>query len=150
MYGVWRSVRMKGETKTRSVSPESQTPHQIVTVLREDKAERSKQRLATDRRGPIPAGRANVRRDFRPGLRRAKVRGLVAANWTPRGHVTRSCRSPRSATYLSKRSHALLGRAGGNRATAKVCRHEHRPAIKAGAAAMDATFGEDTGGGDGA
>src|SRR5690606_31344136 len=88
MY-VWRSVRKKGDTKTKRSRRTLKLPRISVEALqrlhahRHDKAEENAPEsglvFCTSTGRPLSAG--NVRRDFRKVLDKA---GLVGAEWAPR------------------------------------------------------------------
>ena len=144
---VWRSVREGGDTKTRSSRRTLALPLRAVGALTRH---RQRQLVARERAGdkwkdndlvfasrvgtPLLAG--NVRRSLRLILRDA---GLDPQAWTPRElrHSFVSIMSDNGARIEDIAE--LCGHAG-TRVTEAVYRHQLRPVILNGAAAMDRIF----------
>jgi len=85
---------------------------------------------------PLDAG--NVRRSFR---RVVAAAGLDPADWTPR-ELRRSFVSRRSSNGIPLEDIADLCGHAGTRVTEAVYRHQLRPVLLGGAAAMDRIFAD--------
>ncbi|HLV75207.1 MAG TPA: site-specific integrase [Vulgatibacteraceae bacterium] len=146
MY-VWRSVRKKGDTKTKRSRRTLKLPRISVEALqrlhahRHDKAEENAPEsglvFCTSTGRPLSAG--NVRRDFRKVLDKA---GLVGAEWAPR--------EMRHSFVSVLSDHGIpiedIARLVGHRSTAvteTVYRLQIRPVMEKGATAMDGIFAAD-------
>ncbi|MEV6535986.1 site-specific integrase [Streptomyces sp. NPDC051639] len=146
---VWRSVRKRGETKTRKSRRTIALPKQVVDVLEEhlrwQKQERASKgmewspagRVFTTRSGE-PLDVANVRRDFKAIVKKA---GLEP-EWTPR-ELRHSFVSLLSDHGIPLERIALLVGHSSQATTEAVYRKQLRPVITEGAEAMDEIFAED-------
>ncbi|GAA3925973.1 site-specific integrase [Actinomadura viridis] len=151
MY-VWRSVRKKGDTKTRRSRRTLKLPHICVEALKRLQEHQEHQEHQDDNAGEAPAehelvfctqsGRplsaGNVRRDFRKVLDKA---GLVGAEWAPR--------EMRHSFVSVLSDHGIpiedISRLVGHRSTTvteTVYRLQIRPVMEQGATAMDGIFGD--------
>jgi integrase len=86
---VWRSVRTRGETKTRKSRRTIALPARCVEVLSELRRQQVRRPGGVGSSGLVfstaagnPMDAANVRRAFRSAIKRAK--GITARQWTPR------------------------------------------------------------------
>ncbi|TDC55581.1 site-specific integrase [Actinomadura sp. KC345] len=146
MY-VWRSVRKKGDTKTRKSRRTLKLPRICVDALQrlqehqDDNAgdTPSEPGLVFCTRSGLPMSAANVRRDFRKVLDKA---GLVGAEWAPR--------EMRHSFVSVLSDHGIpiedISRLVGHRSTAvteTVYRLQIRPVMEKGATAMDGIFAAD-------
>lgn len=146
MY-VWRSVRKKGDTKTRKSRRTLKLPricvealqrlHEHQEAIRESAGDAtSEPSLVFCTRSGLPLSAANVRRDFRKVLDRAE---LVGAEWAPR--------EMRHSFVSVLSDHGIpiedISRLVGHRSTAvteTVYRLQIRPVMEKGATAMDGIF----------
>lgn len=149
---VWRSVRSTGDTKTRKSRRSIALAVRSVDALKAHRARQGElraKRLADGKTWvdldlvfPTLAGTemdaANVRRGFR---RIAKNAGLIAAEWTPR-ELRHSFVSLLSDGGVPIEKIALLVGHGGTTVTERVYRHQIRPVIQDGTAAMDRLFAD--------
>ncbi|MEU5671341.1 site-specific integrase [Micromonospora sp. NPDC047753] len=148
---VWHSVREGGDTKTRKSGRTLALPLRGVVALRGQRSlqDRDREKAGEDWQdaGLVFASSvgteldaANVRRAFR---RITKSAGLNPADWTPR-ELRHSFVSLLSDGGVSLSDIADLCGHSGTSVTEKVYRHQLRPILLTGAAAMDRIFGEDT------
>lgn len=143
---VWRSVRTKGDTKTKRSRRSLAIPKRCVDELRKQQTrqERKRKRSKTwQSNGLVFASRAgsvmearNVRRAFR---RVAGKAGLNAEKWTPRElrHSFVSLLSDRGVPIEQ------IARLVGHRSTLvteQIYRHQLTPIVEAGATTMDEIF----------
>lgn len=145
MY-VWRSVRRKGDTKTRRSRRTLKLPRVCVEALKRlqehqdetagDAAAKPELVFCTQSGRPLSAG--NVRRDFRKVLDKA---GLVGAEWAPR--------EMRHSFVSVLSDHGIpiedISRLVGHRSTTvteTVYRLQIRPVMEQGATAMDGIFSD--------
>jgi hypothetical protein len=138
---VWRSVRARGDTKTRTSRRTLALPHLAATALlalhAEAKPGEGELVFCTATGQPLDA--ANVRRLFRAVCRAAGI----GADWTPPGaaahlrqpHVRRQRRSGRDRPARRPPS---------SKVTETVYRHQLRPVMTTGAEKMDSLL-RDTG-----
>ncbi|WP_026400709.1 site-specific integrase [Actinomadura rifamycini] len=144
---VWRSVRKKGDTKTRRSRRTLAMPMRCVEALRAHKARqdviREKAGESWQDTGLVFATRtgtalsaANVRRDVRKIFDRA---GLNGAEWTPR-EMRHSFVSLLSDSGVPIEHIARLVGHRGTAVTETVYRLQIRPVIQEGAMAMDRIF----------
>ncbi|MFI5491363.1 tyrosine recombinase XerC [Actinoplanes sp. NPDC051859] len=148
---VWRSVREGGDTKTRKSRRTLALPLRGVIALRvqrnlqiQDRKEAGKKWQDLDLVFASSLGTAldaaNVRRSFR---RITKTAGLDPSDWTPR-ELRHSFVSLLSDNGVSINDIADLCGHSGTSVTEKVYRHQLRPVLLTGAAAMDRIFALDT------
>jgi integrase len=144
---VWRSVRDGGDTKTRKSRRTLGLPQRAVLALR---IHRDVQKVVLCGAGAnwrdtglvftstVGTGldAANVRRGFR---RVAQAAGLNAQEWTPR-ELRHSFVSLLSDSGMRLEDIAELCGHAGTRVTEAVYRHQLRPVLLKGAAAMDEIF----------
>lgn len=147
---VWRSVRRRGETKTRKSRRSVALPGLCVDALRlQRRRQVAERRAAGDqwRDGPdyvfttSVGGQLdvnNVRRDFRVALKAAD--GIVPSEWTPR-ELRHSFVSLLSDHGLQIEEISRLVGHSGTSVTERVYRHQIRPVVERGAEAMDDIFG---------
>jgi integrase len=147
---VWHSVREGGDTKTRKSRRTLALPPRGVVALR---AQRSLQEGDRRKAGkdwhdldlvfPSSVGTeldaANVRRAFRQITKSA---GLNPTEWTPR-ELRHSFVSLLSDGGVSINDIADLCGHSGTSVTEKVYRHQLRPVLLTGAAAMDRIFADE-------
>ena len=144
---VWRSVRAKGETKTKKSRRSLALPALAVEVLRQHGEEQNVWRgktgrdwtdedlvFCSDADGPLDA--ANVRREFRNVTRRA---GLDPKLWVPR-ELRHSFVSLLSDSGVSTEQIAQLVGHSSTSVTETVYRHQIRPVIRHGADVLDGLF----------
>lgn len=147
---VWRSVREGGDTKTRKSRRTLALPLRGVVALRvqrdlqsQDREKASKDWQDLDLVFASSLGTeldaANVRRAFR---RITKAAGLDPADWTPR-ELRHSFVSLLSDGGVPLKDIADLCGHSGTSVTEKVYRHQLRPVLLTGAAAMDRIFAFD-------
>jgi integrase len=146
---VWNSVREGGDTKTRKSRRTLAIPLRGVVALR---AQLSLQDQEREKAGAdwhaldlvfassvgTALDAANVRRAFR---RITRAAGLNPADWTPR-ELRHSFVSLLSDGGVSLKDIADLCGHSGTSVTEKVYRHQLRPVLLMGAAAMDRIFAE--------
>ena len=144
---VWRSVRAKGETKTKKSRRTLALPMRCVIALR---AHRPQQRKLKHEAGPrwnqenlvFPSAAGteldshNVRRGFRAVLKQA---GLTPKEWTPR-EMRHSFVSLLSESGVALEDIARLVGHSGTTVTETVYRQQIRPVLDEGATAMDQLF----------
>lgn len=144
---VWRSVRAKGETKTKKSKRSLALPQRAIDALI---AHRERQRAHRARAGKrwtdnqlvfatevgTEMNAANVRRAVRRVLRAA---GLKGEEWTPR-ELRHSFVSLLSDGGVPLEQISRLVGHTGTTVTEKVYRHQLRPVIEHGAVAMDRIF----------
>ena len=146
---VWRSVRVKGDTKTRRSRRSLALPSRCVQVLKEHRSALADvRRLAGDEWVendlvfPSSVGTeldaANVRRAFRAAI--ADTPGLEASEWTPR-ELRHSFVSLLSDQRVPIEEISRLVGHSSTSVTETVYRHQLRPVIETGAAVMDDLFG---------
>ncbi|WUI01935.1 site-specific integrase [Spirillospora sp. NBC_00431] len=143
---VWRSVRKKGDTKTRKSRRTLKLPHICVEALRRLQEHQnetagdasSKRGLVFCTRTGTPLSASNVRRDFRKVLDKAELDG---AQWAPR--------EMRHSFVSVLSDHGIpiedISRLVGHRSTAvteTVYRLQIRPVMEKGATAMDGIFAD--------
>lgn len=150
---VWRSVRAKGETKTRKSRRSLALPQRAVEAL---KAHREMQNTQRVKAGPLwrehglvfptrvgtPQNPNNVIRDFRKVVDDADVAGLVGAEWTPR-EMRHSFVSLLSDSGMPIEQISRLVGHSSTAVTELVYRKQIRPVIEDGAVAMDRLFPEE-------
>lgn len=144
---VWRSVRAKGETKTRKSRRTLALPALAVTVLKQHGEEQNLWRARTGRDwtdedlvfcsdADTALDAANVRREFRNVVRRA---GLDPKAWVPR-ELRHSFVSLLSDSGMASDQIAQLVGHSSTSTTETVYRHQIRPVIRRGAEVMDTLF----------
>ncbi|GAA3101706.1 site-specific integrase [Nonomuraea salmonea] len=145
---VWRSVRQKGDTKTVKSRRSLKLPQRCVDALRLLK---EAQDLAREKAGNrwqdtdlvfctrtgTPVTAHNVRRDFRKVVVAA---GLTERKWSPR-ELRHSFVSVLSDSGVPIEDISRLVGHSNTVVTETVYRHQIRPVIMQGAAAMDKIFG---------
>jgi integrase len=147
---VWTSVRESGDTKTRKSRRTLALPLRGVVALRSHRAlqDRDRQKASKDWHDldlvfasslGTQLDAANVRRAFR---RITKAAGLDPADWTPR-ELRHSFVSLLSDDGVSINDIADLCGHSGTSVTERVYRHQLRPVLLTGAAAMDRIFPAD-------
>ena len=145
---VWRSVRQKGDTKTVKSRRSLKLPRRCVDALRllkeaqdiaqEKAGERWKDTdLVFCTRTGTPVTAHNVRRDFRKVVEAA---GLTGREWSPR-ELRHSFVSVLSDSGVPIEDISRLVGHSNTVVTEMVYRHQIRPVIMQGAAAMDKIFG---------
>jgi integrase len=145
---VWRSVRERGETKTRKSRRTVGLPRFAVEALRAWRKAQAAEQLAAgprwDSTGLVftsGTGTAlddgNVRKMFKRICREAGI----GDNWSPRElrHTFVSIMSDQNVPV--EKIADLVGHAGGSRVTETVYRHILKPVIADGAEVMDRVFG---------
>ncbi len=143
---VYRSVRAKGDTKTRRSRRVLQLPARVVAALREHRRRQTAERL---RAGDVWQDHGLVFcRDDGTALDRWQVRRELAQitraaglgeQWTPR-ELRHSFVSILSASDVPLEEISQLVGHVSTSVTETVYRHEIRPALTKGAAAMDSIF----------
>ncbi|CAM3656090.1 site-specific integrase [Nocardiopsis rhodophaea] len=146
---VWRSVRVKGDTKTKKSRRTLAIPLELVDVLREHKAAQEvDRRVAGDKwqeNGLVfctqfgtALDAANVRRGFRAIIKQSKIGG----KWTPRElrHSFVSLLSEEGGMPIEVIAQ-LVGHSS-SATTETVYRHQLRPVITKGAGLMGTLFGD--------
>lgn len=147
---VWRSVRARGETKTRKSRRTLALPQRAVAALQAQREVVNANRRAArhhwsdlDLVFPTLLGTqrddANVRRDFRRVLDQADLPGLVAKEWTPR-ELRHSFVSLLSDSGMPLEQISRLVGHSGTSVTELVYRKQIRPVVEDGAVAMDQIF----------
>jgi integrase len=146
---VWRSVRKKGDTKTKKSRRTLKMPQRCVValrllselqaVIRGEAGDRwlDKHLVFCTRTG-TPLTAHNVRRDFRLVLDKA---GLNGSDWAPR-ELRHSFVSVLSDSGMPLEDISRLVGHGGTTVTETVYRQEIRPVMQTGATAMDRIFSE--------
>jgi integrase len=138
---VWRSVRARGDTKTKKSRRTLKLPERCVVALR-DLWQSLPTRPASDalvfpgEKGEV-RGAMTVLRAFRKEI--AGPAGLVPEDWTPR-ELRHSFVSLLSDNGMPLDKISLLVGHNGTQTTEKVYRQQIRPVIQDGARAMDAIF----------
>jgi integrase len=145
---VWRSGREGGDTKTKKSRRTLALPLRAVVATRRHRElqDQDKERagngwqdrglvFATSKGTELDA--ANVRRAFRRVIKKA---GLNPKDWTPR-ELRHSFVSLLSDQGVRIEDIAELVGHAGTRVTEQVYRHQLRPVLLGGAAAMDRIFG---------
>ncbi|WP_223839399.1 site-specific integrase [Saccharopolyspora pogona] len=146
---VWRSVRAKGETKTKKSRRTLAMPMRCVVALRAHRLrQRRDKQLAGERwqehnlvfasLAGTPLDAHNVRRAFRKVIREADC-GLTPTDWTPR-EMRHSFVSLLSDSGVRVEDIARLVGHSGTTVTETVYRKQIRPVIIEGAQAMDQIF----------
>ncbi|MEU4225986.1 tyrosine-type recombinase/integrase [Nonomuraea sp. NPDC026600] len=134
---VWRSVRKKGDTKTRKSRRSLALPKRCVEALRSLKEEQDDEReLVFSTNSGTAMTAHNVRRDFRKVLDSA---GLTGAEWAPR-ELRHSFVSLLSDHDIPIEDISRLVGHSNTVVTETVYRHQIRPVIQEGATAMDSIF----------
>jgi integrase len=143
---VYRSVRAKGDTKTRRSRRVLQMPRKVTAALKEHRKRQAAERLRAGeawqdhdlvfcRADGTPLDRRQVRREFAEITRAA---GLGEA-WSPR-ELRHSFVSILSASDVPLEDISQLVGHVSTSVTETVYRHEIRPALTKGATAMDKIF----------
>lgn len=139
---VWRSVRAKGDTKTRKSRRTLALPQLAVEALRAQQYQEVFGGLEPGIVFSTAAGTrmdaANVRRAFRKALEH--LPGITAADWTPR-ELRHSFVSILSEHGIAIEDISRLVGHSGTHVTELVYRHQLKPVIQKGAVAMDEVFG---------
>lgn len=146
---VWRSVRAKGETKTKKSRRTLALPARAVDALKQHGEVQNLWRGQTNREWKeddlvfcsdegTALDAANVRRQFRAVVGKA---GLTASEWTPR-ELRHSFVSLLSDRGVPTEQISLLVGHSGTSVTETVYRHQIRPVIRHGAQVMDQIFPE--------
>jgi integrase len=142
---VWRSVRERGDTKTRKSRRTLRLPERCVDALRDHLQQQEIARATAGDRWRhhnlvfctsvgTELDAANVRRAFRRVV--ALTPGLNAADWTPR-ELRHSFVSLLSASGVQIEQISQLVGHKSTQVTETVYRHELRPVLTEGAEAMD-------------
>ena len=145
---VVRSVRKKGDTKTRKSRRSLALPSHCVVVLREHRSALARARKEAGDRWqendlvfPSAVGTewdaSNVRKAFRKAI--AGAEGINADEWTPR-ELRHSFVSTLSDHGVPIEEIARLVGHSSTSVTETVYRHQIRPVIQTGASAMDEIF----------
>ena len=140
---VYRSVRIKGDTKTRKSRRVLKLPTKAVQALRQHHARQAAERLAAGERWQehdlvfcredgTPLNRWHVRKEFQKITRAARL----GAAWTPR-ELRHSFVSILSAHDVRLEDISDLVGHSSTAVTETVYRHEIRPALTKGATAMN-------------
>lgn len=144
---IWRSVRAKGKTKTKKSRRSLALPKRCVEALRLHQELQARQREVAGKRwqeqdlvfastvGTLRNAN-NVLRSFRAVLAKTD---LTPEDWTPR-ELRHSFVSILSDAGVSIEDIARLAGHGGTHVTETVYWHQIRPALLAGAEAMDSVF----------
>ncbi len=139
---VLRSVRQGGDTKTRKSRHRIAIPRRCVDALAAHRATLERlpdgEALVFGTRNGTELDSHNVRRAFR---RIVAAAGLDPAAWTPR-ELRHSFVSLLSDSGMPLEQIARLLGHNGTAVTERVYRHQLRPVLEEGAAAMDGIFGE--------
>ena len=146
---MWRSVRAGGDTKTKKSRRTLALPTRCIQALERHRREQILERrqagekwaglglvLASKLGTPLDA--SHVRRDFRRALTGAK--DIDPAEWTPR-ELRHSFVSLLSDSGVPLEEISRLVGHSSTSVTELVYRHQIRPVIQTGAAAMDDLFG---------
>jgi integrase len=147
---VWRSVRERGDTKTRKSRRTLRLPARCVDVLSEHLEQQAVAKATAGDRWQhhglvfctsigTELDAANVRRDFRRAV--ALTPGLNPVEWTPR-ELRHSFVSLLSASGVTIEQISQLVGHKSTQVTETVYRHELRPVLTEGAEAMDETCPE--------
>ena len=135
-----RSVRQTGDTKTRRSRRRIAIPRRVVDALVRTATDSTALRLPTSlvfgTRNGTELDAHNIRRAFR---RVVAAAGLDPAAWTPR-ELRHSFVSLLSDSGMPLEQIARLLGHNGTAVTERVYRHQLRPVLEEGAAAMDAIF----------
>jgi integrase len=135
---VWRSVRARGDTKTRKSRRTLGLPQLAVTALQSLREESRPQLgelvFCTDAGQPL--GAANVRRSFRAVCQAAGI----GPDWTPR-KLRHTFVSLMSESDVAVEEIARLVGHASSKVTETVYRHQLRPVMTTGAEKMDALLG---------
>lgn len=148
---VLRSVRVKGDTKTKRSRRSLALPGRCVAVLREHRIRQDAQRARAGERWEehdlvfasevgTELDAANVRRAFREAIDQAP--GVNPAEWTPR-ELRHSFVSLLSDQRVPIEEISRLVGHSSTSVTETIYRHQLRPVIETGAAVMDDLFGGD-------
>ena len=143
---VYRSVRLKGDTKTRKSRRILKLPTKAVQALRQHHTRQAAERLAAGemwqehdlvfcREDGTPLDRWHVRKEFQKITKAARLGG----EWTPR-ELRHSFVSILSASAVPLEDISLLVGHVSTSVTETVYRQEIRPALTKGATAMDKIF----------
>jgi integrase len=135
MPAVWRSVRAKGDTKTRKSRRTLGLPQLAVTALKalhEDSEPHPGELVFSTATGPA-LDAANVRRSFRAVCRAAGI----GPDWTPR-ELRHTFVSLMSDSDVAVEEIARLVGHASSKVTETVYRHQLRPVLTTGAEKMDA------------
>jgi integrase len=146
---VWRSVRAGGDTKTKKSRRTLALAARCVRALQRHRREQILERrqagekwadhgLVFASKAGTPLDASHVRRDFRKALKGAK--GIDPAEWTPR-ELRHSFVSLLSDNGVPLEEISRLVGHSSTSVTELVYRHQIRPVIQTGAAAMDDLFG---------
>ena len=132
---VWRSVRAKGDTKTRKSRRTLGLPQLALTALRAlfDESEPEPGDLVFRTANGLPLDPANVRRSFRSVCVAAKIGPM----WTPR-ELRHTFVSLMSDSDVAVEEIARLVGHASTKVTESVYRHQLRPVMTVGAEKMDA------------
>ena len=134
---VWRSVRARGDTKTRTSRRTLALPQLAVTALHalhdESEPEPGEQELVFCTAGGQALDAANVRRSFRTVCKAAGI----GPDWTPR-ELRHTFVSLMSDSDVAVEEIARLVGHASSKVTETVYRHQLRPVLTTGAEKMDA------------
>jgi integrase len=135
---VWRSVRARGDTKTRTSRRTLALPQLAVTALRalHDDAAPQPGDLVFCTASARPLDAAHVRRSFRAVCTAAGI----GSGWTPR-ELRHTFVSLMSDSDVAVEEIARLVGHASSKVTETVYRHQLRPVITTGAEKMDALLG---------
>jgi integrase len=135
---VWRSVRARGDTKTRKSRRTLGLPQLAAAALRALRAEteRGEKELVFATAAGQPLDAANVRRSFRAVCRAAGI----GPDWTPR-ELRHTFVSLMSDSDVAVEEIARLVGHASSKVTETVYRHQLRPVMTTGAEKMDALLG---------
>jgi integrase len=148
---VYRSVRTKGDTKTRRSRRVLKLPRKVVAALRAHRRRQTTERLRAGdawrdhglvfcREDGTALGRWQVRRE----LGQITNAAGLGEQWTPR-ELRHSFVSILSASGVPLEDISLLVGHVSTNVTETVYRHEIRPGLTKGAVAMDKIFGREPG-----
>ncbi len=146
---VWRSVREKGDTKTKRSRRSLALPARCVRVLRTHREQQDELRSSLGNRWQdhdlvfasgvgTELDASNVRRAFRLAI--ADTPGLSPSEWTPR-ELRHSFVSLLSDQRVPIEEISRLVGHSSTSVTETVYRHQLRPVIETGASVMDGLFG---------
>ncbi|MFG1999715.1 tyrosine-type recombinase/integrase [Spirillospora sp. NPDC048911] len=138
---VWRSVRARGDTKTKKSRRTLKLPERCVVALRDLWLSTPEPPKPSALVFPGPGGQVRDAMTVLRAFRKEAIgpAGLVAQDWTPR-ELRHSFVSLLSDNGMSLDQIALLVGHSGTQVTEKVYRQQIRPVIQDGATAMDWIF----------
>jgi len=135
---VWRSVRARGDTKTKKSRRTLGLPHLAVTALQalREESQPAPGELVFCTVTGEPLDAANVRRSFRAVCKTAGI----GSDWTPR-ELRHTFVSLMSDSDVAVEEIARLVGHASSKVTETIYRHQLRPVLTTGAEKMDALLG---------